>query len=79
MLCKCETVQPLLIPALSKTKSLSLAFVYKQPDNFQKINLEENKFFGLWKTTYHTLFIYRKMLLVETSFKFFYVWKCKEL
>ena len=51
-----------------------------QPKTFQKLNLERNnQFFGLWKNTYHTIFIYGKMFIIEISYNVLYVWHCMEL
>ena len=51
-----------------------------QPKIFQKINFKEKiKVFGLWENTYHTIFIYGKMLIIEFSYNFLYVWNCMKL
>ena len=40
---------------------------------------EKNNIFGLWENTYHTIFIYGKMLIIEFSYNFLYVWNCMKL
>ena len=40
---------------------------------------KKNQIFGLWKNTYHTIFIYGKMLIIEFSYNFLYVWNCMKL
>ena len=51
-----------------------------QPKISQKKNLErKNQTFGLWKNTYHTIFIYGKMLIIQFSYSFLYVWTCMKL
>ena len=44
---------------------------------FRKQNSEKKiKIFGLWKNTYHTIFLYGKMFMIEISYNFLYVWNC---
>ena len=51
-------------------------------ENFSEINLERKKNFGIWKNTYHTIFIYEKMFIIEISYNVLYVctydvvWNC---
>ena len=50
------------------------------PRNFSEVKFKiKNQFFGLWKNTYHTIFIYGKMLIIEISYNFLYVWNCMRL
>ena len=67
--------------ALSKPKSLSLVLSYKRnPKFFQKLYLEtKSQLFGVWKNTYHTIFINGKMLIIEFSYSFLYIWSCLKL
>ena len=44
-----------------------------------KVRKKKSKNFGLWENTYHTIFIYGKMLIIEFSYNFLYVWNCMKL
>ena len=75
---KCKTVQPL---AFWVTKVfVTYVRLETQPKIFQKLNSERKiKIFGLWENTYHTIFIYGEMLIIEFSYNFLYVWNCMKL
>ena len=54
------------VAALSKTRSFSLCLVTKTTQNFPEIKFTKKViFFRLWKNTYHTIFIYAKMLFID--------------
>ena len=44
-----------------------------------KFRKKKSKFFGLWKNTNHTIFIYGKMFIIEISYNVLYLWHCMEL
>ena len=44
-----------------------------------KFRKKKSKFFGLWRNTFHTIFIYGKMFIIEISYNVLYVWHCMEL
>ena len=75
MHCKCKTVQPLV---LWVTKVLvTCVRLQTQPKICQKINLRtKNNFLVYGENTYHTISIYGKMLIIEFSYNFLYVWNC---
>ena len=78
MHCKSMTVQTLVI--LVSQALCHLCLVTNTTKFFQKFNLETKNFFcGLWKSTYHTIFIYGKMPIIEFSYSFLYMWSCMKL
>ena len=58
-----------------------LCSVATTTENFSetKVRKKKSKIFGLWENTYHTIFIYGKMLIIEFSYNFLYVWNCMKL
>ena len=50
-------------------------------ENFSetKFRKKKSKFLVYGKNTYHTVFIYGKMLIIEFSYNFLYVWNCMKL
>ena len=67
MHCKCKD-RP-TFGALSNQGLCHLCSPANTTENFSEINLEKKiKLFGLWKNTYHTIFIYGKMFIIEISY-----------
>ena len=66
---------------LSNQGLLSLVFGCNYNRKFfrNQILKEKIKIFGFWENTYHTIFIYGKMLIIEFSYNFLYVWNCMKL
>ena len=66
---------------LSNQGLLSLVFGCNYNRKFfrNQILKEKIKIFGLWENTYHTIFIYGKILIIEFSYNFLYVWNCMKL
>ena len=62
-------------------RSMSLVFGCNYNRKFfrNQILKEKIKIFVLWENTYHTIFIYGKMLIIEFSYNFLYVWNCMKL
>ena len=59
-----------------------LCSVATTTENFSETKVRKTKnrkIFGLWENTYHTIFIYGKMLIIEFSYNFLYVWNCMKL
>ena len=58
-----------------------LSSVANTTENFSetKFRKKKIKIFGLWKNTYHTIFIYGKKFIIEISYNVLYVWHCMEL
>ena len=58
-----------------------LCSVATTTENFSetKVRKKKSKIFGLWENTYHTIFIYGKMLIIEFSYNFLYVWNCMKV
>ena len=78
MYCKCKTVQPLVFRVTKVC--VTCVRLQLQPKIFQKrIYKEKIKIFCLWENIYHTIFIYGKMLIIEFSYNFLYVWNCMKL
>ena len=78
MYCKCKD-RP-TFGALSNQGLCHFCSAANTTEKLSEINLEEKiKFFGLWKNTYHTIFIYGKKFIIEISYNFLYVWHCMEL
>ena len=46
---------------------------------FFKNGFKKNHLFRSWKNTCHIIFIFAKMLVVEISYIFLYVWNCMKL
>ena len=66
---------------LSNQGLCNLCPVATTTENFSKTTFRKKKIkiFGLWENTYHTTFIYGKMLIIEFSYNFLYVWNCMKL
>ena len=47
--------------------------------HFFKNGFKKNQLFRSWKNTCHIIFIFGKMLVVEISYIFLYVWNCMKL
>ena len=58
-----------------------LCSVATTTENFSetKFKKKKSKFLVYGKTHYHTIFIYGKMLIIEFSYNFLYVWNCMKL
>ena len=57
-----------------------LCLVANTTNNFSETKFRKKKSkLGLWENTYHTIFIYGKMLIIEFSYNFLYVWNCMKL
>ena len=53
---------------------------FARPKICQKINIrKKNNFLVYGENTYHTISIYGKMLIIEFSYNFLYVWNCMKL
>ena len=66
--------------ALNKPRSLSNALGYEhKPKFFKNLIWKKINFLFYGKETYPTIFIYGKMLVIEISNNFLYVWNCTEL
>ena len=66
---------------LSNQGLCHLCSVATTTKNFSETKFRKKKIniFGLWENAYHTIFIYRKMLIIEFSYNFLYVWNCMKL
>ena len=66
---------------LSNQGLCHLSSVATTTENFSesKFRKKKSKFFVYGKTHYHTIFIYGKMLIIEFSYNFLYVWHCMKL
>ena len=66
---------------LSNQGLCHLCSVATTTENFSetKIRKKKSKFLVYGKTHYHTIFIYGKMLIIEFSYNFLYVWICMKL
>ena len=47
--------------------------------HLSKFRKKKSNFLVYGKTRYHTIFIYGKMLIIEFSYNFLYVWNCMKL
>ena len=58
-----------------------LCSVANTTENFSetKFRKKKSKFLVYGKTHYHTIFVYGKMLIIEFSYNFLYVWNCMKL
>ena len=67
--------------ALSNQGLCHLCSVANTTENLSEIKFPNKiQLFGLWrKNTYHTIFIYGKMLIIEFSYQLLYVWNCMKL
>ena len=75
---KCKTVQPLVLWVTKVV--VTCVRLQTQPKTFQKINSRtKNNFLVYGENTYHTISIYGKMLIIEFSYNFLYVWNCMKL
>ena len=66
---------------LSNQGLCHLCSVATTTENFSetKFRKKKSKFLVYGKTHYHTIFIYGKMLIIEFSYNFLYVWNCMKL
>ena len=65
--------------ALSKQGCCHLCSVANTTQNFSQNKFTNKKqLFGLWRKN-HTVSIYGKMLVIEFSYNFLYVWNCLKL
>ena len=66
---------------LSNQGLCHLCSVATKTENFSenKFRKKKSKFLVYGKTHYHTIFICGKMLIIEFSYNFLYVWNCMKL
>ena len=66
---------------LSNQGLCQLCSVATTTENFSetKFRKKKSKFLVYGKSRYHTIFIYGKMLIIEFSYNFLYVWNCMKL
>ena len=66
---------------LSNQGLCHLCSVATTTENFSetKFRKKKSKFLVYGKTHYHRIFIYGKMLIIEFSYNFLYVWNCMKL
>ena len=76
--CNCKSVQSLM---LWVTKVfVTCVGLQTQPKTFQKLHLEtKNSFLVYGQKLYHTISLNGKLVIIEISYNFLYVWVCKEL
>ena len=78
MHCKCKD-RP-IFAALSNQGLCHLCLAANTTENFSEVNLErKNQTFWFMEKNRHTIFIYGKMIIIEISYNFLYVWLCMEL
>ena len=62
---------------MSKHGLVTCVRLQTQPKIFQKTNLRtKNNFLVYGENTYHTISIYGKLLIIEFSYNFLYIWNC---
>ena len=65
---------------LSNQGLCHLCSVATTTENFSETKFrKKNQNFWFMENTYHTIFIYGKMLIIEFSYNFLYVWNCMKL
>ena len=76
MHCKRKTVQP-SFGALCNPRFLSIVSGYKPTKKFLENKVKiKNMFLVYGENTYYTISIHGKILIIEFSYNFLYVWNC---